>query len=289
MRVLSRRLRSAVSDFRPYLRKGSLPRLKLRAIARGLGSVRDEDVALMALEDLKSKAKEPVAAGIEILIQERRKKRKQARAALQQAIRPTLLDDFRKDYLSKLRAITVVDPKRSAQPAGDEALLFFQLGVGIINLRLKELITASHAIYFPFEIKELHELRILAKRLRYALELFAICWGDEMADIAKEVALLQTDLGELHDCDVWIESLGLRLKQTARRNLSVGQSARLKDGAVWLVRHFSRERMEHYRDALALWQRWEADGLLQKLRSMLARDLFPAKATASEPPEPLRE
>jgi CHAD domain-containing protein len=277
MRVLSRRLRSTVSDFRPYLPKRGLPRLKLRAIARSLGNVRDEDVALMALQELKSKAKEQAAAGIEILIAERREKRKQARVALQQAISPSLLDNFRKDYLSKLRAITVVDPKRSAQPPNAEVLLFFQLGVGIIDIRLKEFIAASNAIYFPFEIKELHELRILAKRLRYALELFAVCWGDEMADIAKEVALMQTALGELHDCDIWIESLGRRLKQTARRNIIVGQSARLKEGAVWLLRHFSRERMEHYRDALALWRRWEADGLSQSLRLMLARDLFPAK------------
>jgi CHAD domain-containing protein len=277
MRVLSRRMRSAVSDFRPYLRKRSLPRLKLRSIAWSLGNVRDEDVALLALEELKSKAKEQVAAGIEILIEERREKRKQARAALQQAIRPSVVDNFRRDYLSKLRAITISDPKRSVQPSTDEALSFGQLGVHIIDIRLKEFISASRHIYFPFEIKELHELRILAKRLRYALELFAVCWGDEMSDIAKEVALLQTALGELHDCDVWIESLGRRLKQTARRNILVGQSARLKDGAVWLVRHFSRERMEHYRDALALWHRWEADGLLQSLRLMLASDLFPAK------------
>jgi len=289
MRVLSRRLRSTVSDFRPYLRKRSLPRLKLRSIARSLGNVRDEDVALLALEELKSKAKEHVAAGIEILMEERREKRNQSRAALQLIIRPSLLDTFRKDYLSKLRTITVADPKRSAQPPNDQPLLFGQLGAGIIDIRLKEFIAASHHIYFPFEIKELHELRILAKRLRYALELFAACWGDEMTEIAKEVAFMQTALGELHDCDVWIESLGRRLRQMARRNINDEQSVRSKDAAVWLLRHFSRERMQHYRDALGRWQQWEADGLLQKLRSMLARDLFPVKATAPAPPEPLPE
>jgi CHAD domain-containing protein len=286
MRVLSRRMRSAVSDFRPYLRKRSLPRLKLRSIARSLGTVRDEDVALLALEELKAKAKEHVAAGIEILMEERREKRNQARVALQKAIRPVLLDNFRKDYLSKLRTLTVVDPKRSAQPPNDEALLFGQLGAGIIEIRLKEFIAASRHIYFPFEIKELHELRILAKRLRYALELFAVCWGDEMTDIAKEVAFMQTALGELHDCDVWIESLGRRLRQMARRNIDDEQNARSKHAAVWLVRYFSRERMEHYRDALGRWHQWEADGLLQKLRSLLASDLSPAKAASPSPPVP---
>ena len=56
MRVSSRRLRSAMSDFKPHLRRLNLPRLKLKAIAKSLGAVRDQDVALAALEELKSKA-----------------------------------------------------------------------------------------------------------------------------------------------------------------------------------------------------------------------------------------
>jgi CHAD domain-containing protein len=286
MRVWSRRLRSAVSDFKPYLRKGSLPRLKLRSIAKTLGEVRDEDVALMALEELKSKAKGQAAEGIGVLVAERRKKRKVARAALQKAIEQSLVDDFRKDYLSKLRVIAVADPKSSARPQpADEVMPFGQLGVGIIEARLKEFNAASRCLYLPFEIDELHELRILAKRLRYAIELFAHCWGDEMKEIAKEVAFMQTSLGELHDCDVWIESLGRRLKQTARKGSNDEGTLLLKRSGAWLMRHFTRERMEHYRDALARWQQWEADGLLERLKSIIARDLFPTKPTPPPPPK----
>ena len=286
MRVLSRRLRSAVSDFRPYLRKRSLPRLKLRSIAKSLGEVRDEDVALLALEELKSKAKAQAAEGIGMLVKERRKRRKVARSALEKAIERSVIDDFRKDYLSKLRTITVAASNRSGrQPATDEALTFGQLGVGIIDARLKEFNAASRCLYLPFEINELHELRILAKRLRYAIELFAACWGDEMKEIAKEVAFMQTSLGELHDCDVWIESLGRRLKQTARKGGSDEENVLLRRSAAWLLRHFTRERMEHYRDALARWQQWEADRLLERLKSIIARDLFPAKVTPHPHPK----
>ena len=56
MRVSSRRLRSAMSDFRPYVRV-RLPRVKLRSIADGLGAVRDQDVALMALNEFSAQAK----------------------------------------------------------------------------------------------------------------------------------------------------------------------------------------------------------------------------------------
>jgi len=281
MRVLSRRLRSAISDFKPHLRKASLPRLKLRAIARSLGAVRDEDVALAALEELKSEANDSAAKGIELLAEERRRRRKDARAALKEAIRRSALGEFRKEFLTKLRAIAVVSLKKSGRKrANDGAPTFGRIAIAVINARLKEFQAAARGcIYFPFNITELHELRILAKRLRYAIELFAVCWGEEMEEIAREVAHMQTSLGELHDCDVWIDSLAVRLKQSARKEKSDEDNIRLREGAAWLLRHFATERMEHYRDALARWKQWEADGFLERLKAVLARDMFSGKAT----------
>src|ERR671932_1949973 len=59
MRVASRRLRSVVRDFRPYLRGGKrldAAREELRRLAGALGAVRDEDVAIRALEKLRPEA-----------------------------------------------------------------------------------------------------------------------------------------------------------------------------------------------------------------------------------------
>jgi len=276
MRVLSRRLRSAMSDFKPYLRKTSLPRLRLRAIADSLGAVRDEDVALMALEELKTKAKGRAAEGIDMLAEECRNRRKEARAALKSDIKKPAVDDFRKEFLNKLRTITIVFPKKSrAKQGGGASPSFRSFGIKIIKERLKEFSAASRHLYLPFEIKELHELRILAKRLRYAVELFAACWGDELEAVAKEIALLQTSLGELHDCDVWIDDLGARLKRTTRKAEADEENLKLREGAAWLLKHFARERMEHYREAFARWEQWQADGLLSALILILDRDLLP--------------
>ena len=70
MRVASRRLRSALGDFKPYLLKGSIPAGWLRAIAKSLGAVRDEDVVLLALAELESKAGEKVGQGIKAIAEE---------------------------------------------------------------------------------------------------------------------------------------------------------------------------------------------------------------------------
>lgn len=274
MRVLSRRLRSAINDFKPYLRMTGLPRQKLRAIADRLGDVRDQDVALMALDELKSKAKGATAHGIEILIEERKHKRKLARASLKSAIRKVAVDQFRRDFLMKLRATGSLVPRKApAQPPAPPVVQSIkEVGAEVIQARLKDLVNASSCLYVPFEIKPLHELRILAKRLRYAVELFAVCWGEELTESAKEIALLQTSLGELHDCDVWIESLGVRLKRTTRKTRSDKDDMKLKQGATWLLRHFTHERTEHYRAALARWQKWQEEEFLDQLVAVLSRD-----------------
>src|SRR5215470_3295846 len=66
MRVASRRLRSVLRDFMPYLRKRSLaPVLKqLRNIAAALGEVRDQDVAIEALEEMASHAPGAFSSGL---------------------------------------------------------------------------------------------------------------------------------------------------------------------------------------------------------------------------------
>jgi len=83
MRVASRRLRNAIRDFSPYLRKRKLqyPQSDLKSLADALGAVRDQDVAIMALENLAAEASQEVAAGIEEILNDRRSKREGAREA----------------------------------------------------------------------------------------------------------------------------------------------------------------------------------------------------------------
>src|ERR1043166_2328616 len=58
MRVASRRLRSALRDFMPYVRKRRLASVlkRLRGLADALGEVRDHDVAILALEEILKQA-----------------------------------------------------------------------------------------------------------------------------------------------------------------------------------------------------------------------------------------
>ena len=269
MRVLSRRLRSAIADFEPYMRKTRLPLTRVRTIARSLGAVRDGDVALAALEKLKAETHGTVANGLEILINDRQLLRDQARSELQKALRRADVVELQEQFERRLAPASPAVEKRPPQTDASTAPTFRNIGARVIRARLKELQAASPHIYFPSDTKELHELRILTKGLRYAVELFADCWGPDLRAIAKEIAQLQTSLGELHDCDVWMADLGMRLKRGARRNRTDPDHARTTAARTWLLKHYAKVRTEHYRDALGRWQQWQTDGFLNSLTSLI--------------------
>ena len=136
---------------------------------------------------------------------------------------------------------------------------------GVILERLKEFEKLSNGLFQPFEIENLHEMRIAAKRLRYAIELFQQCWGRGIAAHAKRAARIQTALGGVHDCDVWIESVGKYIL-TARKNKLNDQIAAL----MWLLSHLVKLRTKHLRDAFTRWREWEAQDASGKLRAALS-------------------
>jgi CHAD domain-containing protein len=118
------------------------------------------------------------------------------------------------------------------------------------------------SVYEPFNIEKLHEMRIAAKRLRYAVELFTACWGDAVAPFAVEIAEMQSVLGEVHDCDVWLESLGVQMRER-QANASDRQAA------VWLLSEFIKNRTKNYRAALKLWSEWEANDFTKRMRAVI--------------------
>jgi CHAD domain-containing protein len=270
MRVLSRRLRSAISDFEPYLRKPRVSMVKLRAIARSLGAVRDEDVALAALKNLKASVTGEALDGVDLLEQERRSRRDIAFTELEKAIKPSAIAAVLEEFHDRMRTLATIRPAKSTPNEERSGLIFGPLAAEVINQRLKEFRSAAgETIYRPTAIADLHELRIRAKRLRYAIELSMPCWGKRIKEVAKEVALMQTSLGELHDCDVWIEELGSRLKRAARRSRDDLVNVRERAAAVWLLRHFTFKRTEHYGDALARWEEWESIDFLGALNALV--------------------
>ena len=143
-------------------------------------------------------------------------------------------------------------------------MTYRQVARAVIINRLEDIGRFSESLYHPLKVKPLHEMRISAKHLRYALELFGDCWGPPTALMAKKIAELQSSLGKLHDCDVWIESLG---HAAAHPVPAVDFDYRAT--AVWLLGHFLKLRSKHVNEALSQWKDWETKGVSSQLRQMI--------------------
>lgn len=258
IRVATRRLRSVLRDFEGII--GELPDESLREdlsnLSDLLGAVRDEDVAIAALEQFSTEAaNKKIRDGIEDLIAERREIRKTAFRDLHMLLSPKILKELRsrlgvalestREQLGLFRSLTIIEAAREA-----------------ITARSNDLFERGNVIYKPNKIKGLHKLRIAAKRLRYAIELFAACLGEAVVPFAADVKKLQDHLGETHDCDVWIKDLGERLKDKDRADTSL-------EAEAWLLSEFVKKRSKAYRAALKLWVKLERTGFAERLHASL--------------------
>lgn len=276
MRVASRRLRSALRDFDDLLAGKAVPQRRLKEVAGALGDVRDQDVAIAALEKVRKKAGGDVAEGIAQLIDERDTVRVRARERLETIVAETPLAELRRKFLAGLEK-AVGGGRRKKGDKGKGArrskreVSFRQAGREVIESRVEELREFSNGLHHPFDVEPLHRMRIAAKRLRYALEVFAPCWGGRLSSCSREVAELQTSLGELRDCDLWIDDLGARLDRHREESEGDGgRDARLRLAAIWLLNHFTKERSKHFRRALARWHKWETGGFLERMSETLS-------------------
>ncbi|HEY7351115.1 MAG TPA: CHAD domain-containing protein [Ktedonobacterales bacterium] len=77
----------------------------------------------------------------------------------------------------------------------------------ILRARLAELYVWAQYAHDESRVREQHQMRIAAKRLRYTLELFRDFLPEQAGDCIKALKGVQDVLGLLHDCDVLIAIL----------------------------------------------------------------------------------
>ena len=244
MRVATRRMRSALRDLRKFIAKtDSLLKLSsnLKTLAGILGEARDLDVAIAALREFAEAAPDStVRTGITAMIDERMLNRSAVQPRIVEAVSEVALVNL----LASFNAVFLGPPHESRAT-------FRAAGRRAIRRALDEFLDLSECLYDPSETVRLHELRIAAKRLRYAIEFFGQCWGKRLRTAAKDVAAMQGFLGDLHDADVWLAGLEASEHDQANR---------------WLMLEFQRRRIENHRAAFTLWSNWRDSGLVRRIR-----------------------
>src|SRR5687768_9921549 len=177
MRVATRRLRSALRDFAYVTKKKSLKEISkdIKQFADALGAARDEDAAIAALKKLRKKSRDKhIKKGIAKLIEERLARRDRAHFDLIEKLAVSNMENLQNNFEKAI-------DEAARQDETGRVITFNEAGREIIAKCLKEFCDLCVNIYEPFADQPLHKLRIAAKRLRYALELFTICRGTSLA------------------------------------------------------------------------------------------------------------
>ena len=257
MRVAVRRLRSMIRDFAEIADKFPLRSLRkrLKALADSLGAVRDRDVFAEALAIAASRTDDPtILECLNAYIKELEDFRRSSHAALVKDLSATRMEDLTERFDSAMEACVSqrgLFQVKSVDEGADR----------IITKCAGDFARAGDAIYYPSSVERLHRMRITGKHLRYSLELFSEFLPDRFAPFVDSMRKMQSNLGEVHDCDVWCVRVRERFVEQGQKK---GPDSAERETAAWLISYFLRRRTRAYRSALRLWGKLDLDKFAAK-------------------------
>jgi CHAD domain-containing protein len=240
LRVGTRRAVAALDIFASCLKpkQHRKTRKRLAHLRRAAGSARDWDVFQIELAD------RTVTPPGDFLLGYARGQRDAAQAGLDGAVAhfPDGFAEFRQRVLDRLT------------PPRDGAATLRQLAAPLLQELIGQLDTAAREDMHDYA--HLHSVRILGKRLRYAMEIFGSCYGTEFhEEMYPGVEAMQEILGRANDSHV----AATRIK-TLRQRLRAADAAAWKRVRVevdaWL-RHHERRLPVERRNFLTWWKRWQ--------------------------------
>jgi triphosphatase len=223
MRVATRRMRAAMGAFAPHLpSRMQLLRTDLGWIAAALGAVRDLDVQIERMAEWRAAAgpdRSHALDGIEALLAVRRQR---ARKRMLFALDSRRYDRLIERFASTLRR----GPLQTFAPGRVPVLA---VAPELVEKRYRRVRRHGDPIGPSSPPERFHELRIEAKKLRYALEFVGPVYGKQALAFSARVTALQDVLGLHQDAYVAIAELEEMATTSARE---LGPAALLAMGAI---------------------------------------------------------
>lgn len=212
-RVATRRLRSDLRTFAPLLDREWLDGLReeLKWLAGELGPVRDAEVLRDRLVESARSLPEPDREGALAVVAPLSVEVGRARRRLLAAMRGRRYTDL----LDRL-----VEAARQPALLGTASTPAAMAIPRLVRRPWRRLRSAAAEADEGSPDEQLHDLRIRAKRCRYAAEAAAAVAGKQATIFARAVAELQDTLGELHDAvvaDAWLRRQRIGQHQRGQR------------------------------------------------------------------------
>jgi CHAD domain-containing protein len=269
LRVATRRAGAALEIFSLCLPDKDYRAAKrhLRQIRRAAGEARDWDVFLDGLA-AGPKPTPRYQAGIDFLFGFGAARRIVAQSTLE-AASPNYPFAFERFLAETVAAVH----KPRAEP---EVRVLLDLAQPMLVRLLKELHTAASGNLDNYD--HLHEVRIVGKRLRYAMEVFVDCFGPAFRqELYPAVEQMQEVLGKANDSHVAAQRLG-ELRDRLRTSRPA-EWRRFRPGVENLLR-FHKERVPQQQQLFVEWRdRWQKAGGEEAFAGLLKRVEEPSAAT----------
>jgi CHAD domain-containing protein len=259
LRVGTRRAGAALEIFRDFLPDKDYRRARkeLRKIRRAAGEARDWDVFLLALIEKQRQAPASHRPGLDCLVGIALGQRDLAQAHLVETgpDYPFLLERIHADTIAAIR-----------NPHASKTHTLGQLARPMLSGLLAEL---DEAVGRDLEdYSHLHRVRIIGKRLRYAMEVFADCFDPPFKNhLYPAVEEMQEILGNANDSQVAAQRLA-ELRDSLQKSWPA-QWKRFRQGIEGLIRFHQRRLPQERKRFLAWWKNWQASGGEKALASLV--------------------
>jgi len=279
MRVASRRLRAAFPLFqecfsgKEYVRW----RKEIAVITRALGEARDADVQIAFMMQCRKASPlcrdrmDRLGPAIAFLLRNLRKRRQ----ALQKRVLSALKELEKEDVVGEMQE-TFARRIATGQRDYVKSLAYGIPTVAALRIgsRLDAMLSFEPFVTQADAVAEHHAMRIAAKKLRYTMEVYGPVYRLGLAKPHARAKKVQEYLGDLHDCDVWIDQVSRLLLRERERLRSKGHVAGPDTATLQSLRLFLQERMAerirlHHR-FIRYWQSLARERVWDDLRYTLA-------------------
>ena len=268
MRVASRRIRATMPLFQfCFPRKKYCKWLReVKKVTKLLGEARDLDVQVAFITKYMDKLESPSEkASVEPLLKKHKDRRTEIQPSVVHGLEQLKASDFLLGITEFCKQAT-----KEATPTPYVSSSVLERAHWHISYRLNDLLALEEYVHLENEPLKHHEIRILAKWLRYTMEAFAPLYKSRLNSAIETIKAFQDVLGEMHDCDVWIEYISKSLDSAKPQSDSkVKKKADPALGEHWLLNfltYIKEERKTIYSQFVQLWNENKKKGFFEDLR-----------------------
>lgn len=275
MRVASRRMRAAMPLFRTCFPKKRFKKWlkEIKKVTKFLAAARDLDVQIAFIQNYMQNLQPSTnKVSLELLIENHTRQRT--------AIQTNVVDEL--EELSESSVLQDMDSfcsrivKERANEHFDSSAVL-EKAYWQISAKLDDFLAMEDWVHKENEILKHHEMRIRAKWLRYTMEAFSPLYEEELSEETKMIKNFQDILGEMHDCDVWIENIPkFIIKNKAAVPSEEKSNKRMKSAEKQLqtfLEYVKQKRNALYRDFVQLWDEKKDKNAFEELMKATSTQL----------------